>query len=138
MRILLSIPLLMLISFSGIRVGIAYHFCGGEQVAARVSLSEKLASCGMEGTKNANPSGESINIHCCDNQLSVYWLNNNYLTSSPEIGFSTQNTVVHEIFFAGRNTGIQFFDNYTHSQIRPPGQGILNTDTQPVLCIFRF
>ena len=128
----------MLISFSGIRVGIAFHFCGGEQVAAAVSLSEKLASCGMERTDKPNTSGESINTHCCDNQLSVYWLNNNYLTSSPEIGFLTQKTIVHEIFLTCRDTGINFLDNYTHAQIRPPGQGMLNTDSQPVFCTFRF
>jgi hypothetical protein len=137
MRRLISITLLILISFSGIRISIAYHFCGGEQVSARISLSDRFASCGMEDNEHAKPSGTLLGTHCCDNVLSDYTLGNNYLPVTHENDFSALKTIDHQISGSIPEQSFDCLFLFPKYHIKPPGTNSLNKDIQPVLCVFR-
>lgn len=60
---------------------VATHYCGGIEVASKVSLTGKLADCGMENPKHEVPlSGTSLNKHCCDNYIHYCGIYTNYVT----------------------------------------------------------
>jgi len=40
-----------------LHLSVATHYCGGKIVASQISLSGKLASCGMEDDKSDSPIG---------------------------------------------------------------------------------
>jgi hypothetical protein len=81
MKRLISIPMLVLILFSGINIDIASHFCGGRLAATKISLTGELASCGMEDHPFLNTPNGSITTHCCDNVISSLTVSPNYVPS---------------------------------------------------------
>ncbi|MDP4222013.1 MAG: hypothetical protein Q8868_01760 [Bacteroidota bacterium] len=137
MRRLISIPLLILISFSGIRISIAYHFCGGKQVAARISLADKLASCGMEDIEYPTSPETSINTHCCNNVLSEYTFCDNYLPVTHVINLTAFKTIDHQVSGSISEISINRLFLFPQHHLEPPGTGSQNTDLQSVLCVFR-
>jgi hypothetical protein len=137
MRNFLTIPLLILMSFSGMRVSIAYHFCGGEQVSSRLSLSGKPASCGMEDDEQSIPVQTSLNSHCCDNSFSAYTLANTYLPASQVNVTSHLKISDHQISFSVRDKSLELSAPVSQYNVRPPGKFSQIPNTQPVLCIFR-
>lgn len=61
---------------------VATHYCGGIEFASKVSLTGKLADCGMENPKPEVPlSGTIIDKHCCDNFINYYGIYTNYVTA---------------------------------------------------------
>jgi hypothetical protein len=137
MKTILSIPLVLLILFTGIKVNFATHWCGGHVAATKVSLNCELASCGME----KSPDIKSLNVifteECCKNTSSVYSICNNYVPS----------------FYSGDDLNQQVITvhyadidyKYSHEKIilpylsdgRPPGTNESEKVSQPSLCIFR-
>jgi len=136
MRFVLSIPLLFLISFSGISVKFATHYCGGRVAATKISLSGELTTCGMESQEHNNSYQDAFNNHCCEDVTSSYTLSSNYLPSYFNIEESVQKDIslfsVPEKFLS-----IQYniFINSTRN-IKPPGIIYHNNPDRPVLCIF--
>jgi hypothetical protein len=137
MRKLLSIQLAVLILFSGLTVNIATHYCGGNPVATKVSLSGELATCGMEKATSEIPSQKSLKNHCCDNVISAYSLNNNFVPSYLLLSLlQHQNIEVH--YPAIINSALN--DNFkiiSDEIIRPPGIFYNSQASQEILCIFR-
>lgn len=77
-----SILFAIVILLSGAQFSIATHFCGGRVVETIVSLSGKLASCGMEGTEESCPvPGHHLKTHCCDDVVTLCSIDNNYAPS---------------------------------------------------------
>lgn len=65
-----------------LHISVAKHYCGGELVASKISLSGDLASCGMEGTEESCPlesPGDHLKTHCCDDVVTYYSIDNNYI-----------------------------------------------------------
>lgn len=99
MKRLLSIPLILLLTFSGISVTVATHYCHGFKASTKLSLTGELATCGMEGEGlNQTSSGINIKTLCCDDVVTSIGIFNNYVPSFsfvPELflhkiqGFST-------------------------------------------------
>jgi len=80
----LSILTVLLVVTAMLHFSVARHYCGGELVASRISLSGTLATCGMEGDEGNCPyekSGEHFRSHCCDDVLAFYSIDNNYTQS---------------------------------------------------------
>jgi hypothetical protein len=64
----ISLSLLMLAAI--LHLSVATHYCGGKEVAAKISLTGKLADCGMERTaEKTHQGGTCFTRHCCDNSL---------------------------------------------------------------------
>jgi hypothetical protein len=58
---------------------IATHYCGGTIAATKISLSGKLASCGMESDGNSTVlPGLNFVSHCCENSITFCGVVNNY------------------------------------------------------------
>ena len=78
-----SILLSLVLILSGVHVTVSTHFCGGKVAASEVSLSGKLATCGMEDNMSACPlQGQNIKSHCCEDIVTIYGIDNNYTSSS--------------------------------------------------------
>lgn len=61
---------------------VATHYCGGQIAASTISLTGKLASCGMEGSqKQLPPPGIYFSKHCCEDVVISYSTDNNYIPS---------------------------------------------------------
>lgn len=77
------LSLLMLVAI--LHLSVATHYCEGKEVAKVVSLSGKLASCGMKCSEDETPSpGINFTRHCCDNTLTFCGISSNY---SPTYSF---------------------------------------------------
>ncbi|MFA5820079.1 MAG: hypothetical protein WC854_12480, partial [Bacteroidales bacterium] len=77
-----SILLIPLILTAMLHLSVATHYCGGKEVASKLSLTGKLANCGMEGSKKELPlSGTNFTKHCCDDVVTFCGTDSNYTPS---------------------------------------------------------
>jgi hypothetical protein len=135
MRKILSIPLFVLILFSGITVNFSIHYCGGSVAATKVSLNGELATCGMESNNNDKSKGDRYTNHCCEDITASYSLSCNYI---PSFHFDT-NLFQQNNFAIGipvRNTIQDLLNISSYETIRPPGTYTPNSVDRQVLCIF--
>ena len=137
MKTILSIPLIILILFSGVIVSFATHYCEGSVVATKISLTGELATCGMEQTITDNSLSPRLSNHCCDNIASVYSICNNYFPS--ETNFENQVLQVISIFIVPSDylSNKEISNSDPNTNIKPPGCYTPNSVTLPDLCIFR-
>ena len=76
-----SILTVFLVLAAMLQITVARHYCGGDLAASKVSLSGKLATCGMEGTEESCPlklPGRHLKSHCCDDVVTIYFTDNIY------------------------------------------------------------
>jgi len=89
MKKTISIFLTFLMLAALFHLSIATHYCGGTIAATKISLSGKLASCGMESVENTTPlQGSNFLSHCCENSLTFCGVVNNYhptFSNVPEV-----------------------------------------------------
>lgn len=137
MKTILSIPLIILILFSGVIVSFATHYCEGSVVATKISLTGEMATCGMEQTSVDNPLVDKFVNHCCDNVTAVYSICNTYFPSA----CNAEDPIfqVISVFVVPYNYLIKTeIPKYTLlTNIRPPGCYTPNSVILPDLCIFR-
>jgi hypothetical protein len=101
MRKLYSILFAVFILLTGMHFTVASHFCGGRVAATKVSLTGKMASCGMESDLKTNNSLKTgLTSHCCDNDISVYSVDNNYMPSVFHFKEVAQH-VLHAFYISG-------------------------------------
>jgi hypothetical protein len=138
MKKLISIPLLVLILFSGINIDIASHFCGGRLVATKISLTGEPASCGMEDHPVLNMPNGSITTHCCDNVISSFTMGLNYVpslsTSVPDNGPDSNHLYIVPCDIYKSQENILSYQSYIR---RPPGVFNPNDVDQQSICIYR-
>jgi hypothetical protein len=137
MKTILSIPLIILIFFSGISVKFAAHYCGGSVVATKVSLTGELATCSMERPSDNNSSQDTYSNKCCDDILSAYSICNNYIASSNNVDDPEQLVINTIVIPAGYLSIQEPIINTSKNVISPPGTNHSNSVALQVLCIFR-
>jgi hypothetical protein len=65
-----------------LHISVATHYCSGREFAAKVSLSGKLASCGMEHEGIEIPlTGIYFTKQCCSDEINYCRIDNNYTPS---------------------------------------------------------
>ena len=135
-KIVLSISLSALIVFSGIRVSIATHYCGGTVAATKVSLNGELATCGMEHASDNNLLQDIFTTRCCEDVKSDYSICNNYVPASYLIINHVQH--VFPFLYAIYNNLIsrEIIVNAANLDVRPPGTIFQNMVSLPALCVF--
>jgi len=70
MKKVLSIISVLIIILAGLQVTVSSHYCGGEPVASKISLSGTLASCGMEDNEENCPlPWHQVTSDCCETML---------------------------------------------------------------------
>lgn len=137
MKTIASIPLILLILFTGINVKFATHYCGGSVAATKVSLNGELATCGMEHSTHSKSVQQILTKECCEDYTTSYSFCSNYF---PTV-YSTNETlqqVKSVIDTTPVNRDFQeFILNQSITSIRPPGTYSPNSVSQPSICIFR-
>ena len=82
MKKIISISLTLIMLIALLHFSVATHYCGGTLTGSRISLSGKLATCGMESSGNDIPlTGLEFTTHCCDNVLVYCGINGTYFPS---------------------------------------------------------
>ena len=138
MRKGISIFFALVMILSGTHFTIAKHFCGGELVDTKLSISGKLATCGMASDDDRSLSpGIEIKNHCCDNKISTIGIINNYI---PSICLMKENVNVQPSpFHLPVNLLLcsQNFHNNISPIIRPPGKISSASVSLDDICVFR-
>jgi hypothetical protein len=138
MKKVISIPLTILVLAAMLHLSVATHFCGGNIAASRISLSGKLASCGMEDNdKDVPVSGSHIASHCCDNVLVYYGINSVYFPSFSFVPESYQHNFQVYNFLSDLtiNTLVSIKSIYT--SVSPPDGPVSNSVDLSCICVFR-
>ena len=133
-----SIVVVILMVATMSHITVATHFCGGRVAGSKISLSGKLASCGMEGMDNRPlPSGTTVTNHCCEDVMTILLTDNNYRPSFSDIHVS--GSLISKIFWI--TTAYTLYPETSFvsfpPKIRPPGQYLPVSAELPVLCVFR-
>lgn len=119
-------------------ISVAIHYCGGEIVASKVSLTGQLASCGMESAERSLPVSKTIfKTHCCEDIVTYCGTDNNYTPTysflADSYQFNFQYISLHAESPVVRRTVLAS----QYKVISPPGvlmcTGVDLTD----ICIFR-
>jgi hypothetical protein len=138
MKRFLSIPLLVLILFSGININVASHYCGGKLAGTKVSLTGENATCGMEEPVVSYTPNGSITKHCCDNMIVSMSMAINFFPSAnltvPDNGSEINLIYIEPGSRSGENLSLL---SYLSFIIRPPGSFIPNDVEQHSICLFR-
>ncbi len=136
-KTILSIPLIILILFSGISIKFAAHYCGGSVAATKISLSGELATCGMEHQSGNNIIQYAYRDKCCNDVTSAYSICNIYYPSSNFFKVPVQQVLSMIIVPSAYLINQEIIINTTNINVRPPGTSFPNSVSRPSICIFR-
>jgi len=135
---LLSILFVFLIILSVMHITIATHYCGSANAAfTKVSCTGELASCGMESCddKCAAP-GNHLEEPCCDDNVSVLAVDNNYAPSFTNFtAFAQQILQVYIVPVSFEIYSLTAI-NLTCSDVSPPRNFLVHAVSLPKICVF--
>ena len=135
MKKVFAIQFACLILLSGMHFTVATHYCGGKIAATKVSFSGKAASCGMVNDVHVFTE-TSISTRCCENEISVFAVENNYAPSVFHVKDIAQ--LVLQIFYLPVGT---FNSNCPpiaiHTNVSPPGFHAASAVSMADICVFR-
>jgi hypothetical protein len=133
-----SISLVLLMIVAMFHFSVATHYCGGKIAASKVSVTGKLASCGMEGSEKKLPlSGTYFTGLCCEDVTTFCGVDNNYTPSFSFLPESFQNNfqVLSLPTYLSDNSGTDLIHLYTNAS--PPGILMSTYVDLTDICIFR-
>lgn len=138
MKKIISIFLTFLMLAALFHFSVATHYCGGTIAATKISLSGKLASCGMESDENTKPlPGFNFVSHCCENSLTFFGVVNNYhptFSFVPEV-YRDQIRLICVDECITMNISSLIKPICTNSS--PPGKLSFNTVDLSDICVYR-
>ena len=138
MKKVISISLTFLMLTAMLHLSVATHFCGGKIAASKISLTGKLATCGMnDNEKNLPPSGSHYTSYCCENVLATYGINNIYFPSFSSFHESSQ--MHYQVLSVSNNHNIQSLKsvNSIYTSVSPPDILFSSSVDLSDICIFR-
>ncbi len=121
---------------SGMKVSIDRHYCGGQLAATKISVTGKLASCGMETQDHRNSNQLSFENKCCEDQLTYYNISNKFIPeqfklSYQSVGKDIPSTPVLSVISNS-------FDRYDFNiRVLPPGAGSRSSVSLSQICVLR-
>ena len=133
-----SILFILVLLLSGAHVTIAKHLCGGRIAGTKISLTGKLAGCGMEDSGNTCPDhGANIATHCCENQVNTLGFVFDYLT--PVSSEPCKNiTPVYSSFLSAEFAYPAIINTYkSFTDSGPPGYYQASFAGLDKICVFR-
>lgn len=133
-----SIALVLLMIAATLHFSVATHYCGGKIAASKVSLTGKLANCGMESSEKELPlSGLYFSKHCCDDVLISIITDNNYIPSFSIV----QNSFQHNFQISGVPAGYPVHSvavsKSIYTNTSPPGVMMFTNVDLSDICVFR-
>jgi hypothetical protein len=137
MKKLFSISFALLILLSGMHFTIATHYCGGELAAIKVSVSGELASCGMGTDKDYLLPGMHIENDCCQNQGSIFAVDQNYSPSFTDFNAFAQ--TVFQVYPIPESITFHSLTSSSnlYTDVSPSGFLPANDVSLPKICVFR-
>jgi hypothetical protein len=132
----LTIFVIFILLASGMWVTLDRHYCGGRLADVNLSITGKMASCGMEKSESTLPFGTSIDKKCCEDKITLLNISSKYIPEYFEVthpfSFNLPDAVC-------QSTDIicQFKNKSLLYSTLPPGNNYAYRLTQPELCIFR-
>ena len=127
----------ILLLTSGMKVSIDHHYCGGTLADVKISLSGKLASCGMEEEKIPScPDHQTVSSKCCDDQVTFYSFDSKYFGEQFRMDVPSWGKTIftHSVNLL---TVIPEITGEKPATVFPPGDLILKNITQSKICVFR-
>ena len=138
MKKISSISLVLLIMAAMLHFSVATHYCGGKIAASKISLTGKLANCGMEGSEKELPfPGLNFSKHCCDDVITVCGTDSNYM---PSISFIPESYKCNfSISALPAELAVKSLNDQIHSltNVNPPGVLMSTSVDLPDICVFR-
>jgi hypothetical protein len=134
----ISILFALLMMLSASLFTVATHYCGGKVAATKVSLSGKLASCGMESDEKGCPSaGKHLKTHCCDDKISAIGIVNIFTCSFPHSDEINQNLT--QLYYIPVRQSLHFLtvNNSVDTSKSPPEAFVSKGVDLSSICIFR-
>jgi hypothetical protein len=132
-----SISLVLLIIAAILKISVVTHYCGGNKVVSKLSLSANPANCGMEAEENLPLSGTFFANHCCEDVVVSCGTDNKYL---PYISIKSEShQFKFKIFDITPKSSVNLFTDkiaYTDSS-PPPGVLMATSVDLSEICIFR-
>jgi hypothetical protein len=132
----MSLTILMLTAI--LHLSVATHYCSGNLAASKISLSGKLASCGMENNEIDLPSaGFIFTKHCCENVLETYGINSIFFpsfSSVPESRFQ-----LFQVFIIPSNLALNLLPPIKpiNTNVNPPGAFASSSVDLSDICVYR-
>ena len=121
---------------SGMHVSVDRHYCGGKLADVRISVTGKMASCGMEQPETSCPDHQVINNKCCEDQVSFISIGSNYF---PEY-FKLSHPATERVLTCIHSDNLYNVTTYRSdliSWVIPPGDNLISGVTQSEICVFR-
>jgi hypothetical protein len=136
MKKILTILIATFLLASGMQVTLDRHYCGGTLADTRISITGKLASCGMEKPELSCPDHQVFNKKCCEDRVSYFSISSNYYPEYFKLTYhDSERGTVHLL------TGNVIADNSCNSDLNyrifPPGNYFKSRLTQSEICVFR-
>ena len=138
MKKAISISLVFLFLTAIYNLSVATHYCGGKEVAVKISLTGRLAGCGMETSENAIPvHGTYFSSHCCDNVVTSYVINSDYSPTYSFLPDPNQNNI-QILAIPAKVSDKSKTDSYPlYSNESPPGALMSTSVDLSCICVFR-
>lgn len=136
MKKVLTIIIAVILLASGMKVTLDHHYCCGNLVDVKISVTGKLASCGMEQTESGCPGHPAINKKCCDDQISFYSLNSNYYPEYLELAHPFSQRDIFPVHIGNFISGNSFNADAV-DWVLPPGLNLKSALTPSEICVFR-
>ena len=134
----LSVSLVLLMLAAMLHISVATHYCCGKIAASKVSITGKLADCGMEGSKKELPlSGTYFTKHCCDDAVTFCGTDSNYLPSFsfiPETGQYNFQVFAIPVRFSYNSCIVL---NSLYTSVSPPDELMSTSVDLSGICVFR-
>ena len=121
---------------SGMRISLDRHYCGGKLLDVRISVTGKLASCGMEQSGSNCTNHPVINKKCCEDQISFYSLCSNYYPEYFKISHPVSERNILYLQAGSLLAGTAFNTDFIN-RVLPPGYPVKSRLTQSAICVFR-
>ena len=138
MKKFFSISFMLLVLTAMLHLTVATHYCGGNVAALKVSLTGKLASCGMENMeKDCTSPMAHLDNQCCDDVLTLYGIDTNYTPSFSNVLKSYQNNfqVLAIPVALSVNSYSDLIPLYTN--VSPPDELMSTSVDLSDICVFR-
>ena len=138
MKKVFSISLSLLMVAAMLHISVAMHYCEGKEVATTVSLSGKLASCGMKCSEEEIPlQGTNFTKHCCDNTLTFCGISSNYSPTYSFVPESYQYNFQVLAIPVELSVKSQTDNNSLYTNVSPPGALMSTNVDLSNICVFR-
>jgi hypothetical protein len=136
MKKVLTILLAVIFPVVGMQITLDRHYCGGKLADVKISVTGKMASCGMEQSESNRPDHPTIDNKCCEDKVSFYSITSNYC---PEHFKLAQPIFERDILplYVGNLISGNTHNAILTDWVLPPGDNLTSRLTQPEICVFR-